>query len=155
MDNFFSYISKPVSVDDIDLWVDKNNICYNKLDLFRDFVFSVIDLIYETYLGDEENGFQLSEEDNHRHFKWCWDKTVDNFKKESVYFDNDTECYLFVKSFVDETFYNQKITEVKNSLTKFFLEVFDLERPHTYSDLDLLLMFYKNLDKSLINNLQH
>jgi hypothetical protein len=72
-----------------------------------------------------------------------------------VYFDNDTECYLFVKSFVDETFYNQKITEVKNSLTKFFLEVFDLERPHTYSDLDLLLMFYKNLDKSLINNLQH
>ena len=44
---------------------------------------------------------------------------------------------------------------LKNSLNKFFKEVFNLDQPHTHSDLDLLLMFYKNLDKNLINNLQH
>lgn len=155
MDNFFSYISKPVTTEEIEFWIDKNNICYNKLDLFRDFVFSLTNSIYETYLGDDNGTLKLSYEDNLKHFDWCWLKTIQNFKKEEIFFEEKGESYDFVKSFVEETFYNQQITEVKNSLDKFFKEVFNLDKPHTHSDLDLLLMFYKNLDKNLINNLQH
>ena len=98
---------------------------------------------------------KLSYEDNLKHFDWCWLRTVQNFKKEEIFFEENGESYDFIKSFVEETFYNQQITEVKNSLNKFFKEVFNLDQPHTHSDLDLLLMFYKNLDKNLINNLQH
>ena len=155
MDNFFSYISKPVTTEEIEFWIDKNNICYNKLDLFRDFVFSLTNSIYETYLGDDNGTLKLSYEDNLKHFDWCWLRTVQNFKKEEIFFEENGESYDFIKSFVEETFYNQQITEVKNSLNKFFKEVFNLDQPHTHSDLDLLLMFYKNLDKNLINNLQH
>ena len=155
MDNFFSYISKPVTTEEIEFWIDKNNICYNKLDLFRDFVFSLTNSIYETYLGDDNGTLKLSYEDNLKHFDWCWLKTIQNFKKEEIFFEENGESYDFIKSFVEETFYNQQITEVKNSLNKFFKEVFNLDQPHTHSDLDLLLMFYKNLDKNLINNLQH
>ncbi len=54
-----------------------------------------------------------------------------------------------MKSFLEETFYRQKIKEVKMSLNKFFDEVFNLDKSPTKSDLDLLTSIYKSLDKSL------
>ena len=51
----------------------------------------------------------IEEEDNHKHFDWCWNKLIDNFKKESIHFNIDGEHYDFLKGFIIETFYNQKI----------------------------------------------
>ena len=158
MENFFSYISKPVEKEDMEIWIQGNNICYLKFELFNDFVSSLINLIYETYLGDEVDkttNIRLNEEDNLKHFDWCWDKTVNNFRVEKIYFNNTGDHHLFFQGFLIETFYNQKINQVKFSLNRFFEEIFNLDGPHTMSDLDLLSTIYKSMDKNLENNNLH
>jgi len=94
MENFFNYISKPVSPEDVDLWFRINNIYPEKMDLFYDFVISLNNLINDTYLGDDDFGnetkIKLSKEDTVKHFKWCWDKTIENFEKEN--FQNREEA---------------------------------------------------------------
>jgi hypothetical protein len=155
MENFFLYISKPVDKDDVNLWLEANNVCYRKFELYSDFVNSLVNLIYETYLGNDVNkstNIMIEEEDNYKHFDWCWNKLIDNFKKESIHFSRDGEHYDFFKGFIIETFYNQKINEVKFSLDRFFKEIFYLDGLHTMSDLDLLKTIYKSLDKNLLNN---
>ena len=158
MENFFSYISKPVEKEDLELWIQGNNICYLKFELYSDFVSSLINLIYETYLGDEVDkttNIRLNDEDNLKHFDWCWGKTIDNFKKEKIYINNTGEHHSFFQGFLIETFYNQKINQVKFSLNRFFDEIFNLDGPHTMSDLDLLSTIYKSMDKNLENNNLH
>ena len=154
MGNFFSYISKPVSVEDIKLWIDVNNICLLKLELYYDFVDSLIDLIYTTYLGGE-TGVKISIdiEDDIKHFDWCWIKTIENFRKENINFEPEGEHHEFFKNFLIETYYNQTIEEVKYSLHNFFDEIFNLNNTSTMSDLDLLITIYKNMEKNTINNL--
>lgn len=152
MENFFSYISKPVEDDEFQFWVDSNNICFLKLDLYRDFIMSLVNLVSSTYLGDDtdfETLIRLSEEQNTEHFNWCWKKTLENFRKENIHFEPDGEHYEFLKSFLDETFYNQKIKEIKESVVKFFEEVFNTETMFTKSDLDLVATIYKSLEKNM------
>ena len=108
-------------------------------------------------MGDtegQETNITVTNDDNLKHFNWCWLKTIDNFRKEGIYFNDDGEHKEFMKSFFEETFYNQKIKEVKMSLAKFFDEVFNLEKSPTKSDLDLLTSIYKSLDKNLKVSLQ-
>lgn len=152
MENFFSYISKPVEDDEFQFWVDSNNICFLKLDLYRDFIMSLVNLVSSTYLGDDtdfETLIRLSDEQNTEHFNWCWKKTIENFRKENIHFEPDGEHYEFLKSFLDETFYNQKIKEIKESVVKFFEEVFNTETMFTKSDLDLVATIYKSLEKNM------
>jgi hypothetical protein len=157
MENFFSYISKPVTDEELQFWIDSNDICHQKLELFEDFVKSLVSLVYKTYLGDpegQETNINITDEDNIKHFEWCWNKTIENFNKEGIYFGENGDHKDFMKSFLEETFYRQKIKEVKMSLNKFFNEVFNLDKSPTKSDLDLLTSIYKSLDKSLKLSLQ-
>jgi hypothetical protein len=152
MENFFLYISKPVEEEEFQFWVETNNICFLKLELYRDFVLSLVSLVSKTYLGGEsefETLIRLSIEENEQHFKWCWNKTIENFRKENIHFEPDGEHYDFIKSFMDETFYNQKMNEIKNSVIKFFDEVFNVETMFTKSDLDLLTTIYKSLERNM------
>lgn len=156
MDSFFSYISKPVSKEEVKLWFDSNNICYLRLELYHDFLKSLVDLIYRTYMGHEDGlKININNEDNSKHFDWCWLETIRNFKKEEINFEPEGEHYDFIKNFIEETFYNQIIPEVKSSLLRFFEEIFNMNTQLTMSDLDLLTTIYKNFDKNLINNLQN
>jgi hypothetical protein len=157
MENFFLYISKPVDGEEFDFWVDSNNICYLKMELFQDFVISLVNIVYSTYLGHEttiETNIKITEEDDLKHFDWCWEKTIKNFNKEGVYFELDGEHKTFIRSFLDETFYSQKVAEVRMSLVKFFSEVFNMDTIFTKSDLDLLTTLYKSLEKNVKVNLQ-
>lgn len=155
MDNFFSYISRPVDKTEVDEWLQVNNICLMKMELFQDLVMGLVNLIYDTYLGNEDGvKISLDLEDNEKHFDWCWKKTLDNFRKEEINFEPDGDHYQFLKGFIFETFYSQTVIEVKMSLDKFFDEIFNFDTMFTASDLDLILTLYKNLDKNLINNLQ-
>ena len=33
---------------------------------------------------NNETKITLSKEDNEKHFDWCWNKVIDNFKKEEI-----------------------------------------------------------------------
>jgi hypothetical protein len=153
MENFFNYISKPVHPDDVQVWLNINNIIPEKVDLYFDFTSSLYRLILNTYLGEEDNSkesnIKLTEEDNTKHFDWCWKKTIENFNKENVKFYSKGEHYDHFKSFFDEVYYNQKEQKVKDQIGVFFEDLFDLKKPFTKSDIDMLTDLYKSLDKNL------
>lgn len=154
MENFFNYITKPISPDDVEIWFKMNNIYPEKMELFSDFVHSLNYLIRETYLGEydensKETKINLTSEDNKKHFKWCWDKTIDNFEKENLFFDKVGEHYEYFESFFSEIFYEQKDKLVRDSIETFFNELFDNKKTYTKSDLDMIQSIYKSLDKTL------
>jgi hypothetical protein len=152
MENFFNYIAKPMDSEDVDLWFRVNNIIPEKMDLYYDFSFSLYYLILDTYLGDDKNGetqIILSEEDNLKHFEWCWNKTVENFRKEEISFNKRGDHYDYFLSFFSEIFYNQKENRIKSSIGTFFNDLFDRKKPFTKSDLDMISSIYKSLDKNM------
>ena len=91
MDNFFNYITKNLDPEEVDIWFRVNNIIPEKMELYYDFSYSLFLLIKKTYLGDNQSNnetkVEMTDEDNTKHFKWCWDKTLYNFKKESIEFE--------------------------------------------------------------------
>jgi hypothetical protein len=156
MENFFNYISKPIDPEDVELWFRINNIYPEKMNLFFDFIISLNMLINDTYLGEEdeitkETKITLSDEDMTKHFKWCWDKTIDNFEKENLLFDKEGEHYDYFESFYMEIYYQQKNKKIRESIENFFEELFSSKKPYTKSDLDMILSIYKGLDRTLIN----
>jgi hypothetical protein len=152
MGNFFNYISKNLDQDEVDIWFNANNIIPEKLELYYDFTISLYNLVTDTYLGentDNETKVTLSDEDNTKHFDWCWKKTVDNFYKEGLEFNQDGDHYEYFKSFFDEIYYKQENKNIKDSIGKFFSDVFDREKPFTRSDMDMIYTIYRSLDKNL------
>ena len=138
--------------EDVDIWFKVNNIIPEKMDLYYDFSFSLYYLILDTYLGDEKNNetkITLSDEDKIKHFEWCWDKTIGNFKKEEITFNRKGDHYDYFLSFFTEIFYNQKESKIKDSIGVFFNDLFDRKKPFTKSDLDMISSIYKSLDKNM------
>jgi hypothetical protein len=153
MENFFNYITSPLTPEDVDIWFRSNNIIPEKLVLYYDFTCSLNMLIIKTYLGEtndsKETTIRLSKEDKSNHFIWCWNKTLENFKKESINFFPEGEHLEYFKSFFEETFYNQKNEDIRNSINDFFNDLFDVQKPFTKSDLDMISSLYKVLDKNI------
>jgi len=138
--------------DDVDIWFKVNNIIPEKMDLYYDFSFSLYYLILDTYLGDDKNSetqIILSEEDNLKHFEWCWSKTVENFQKEGIVFNKRGDHYDYFSLFFGDIFYDQKESRIKNSIGEFFNDLFDRKKPFTKSDLDMISSIYKSLDKNM------
>lgn len=153
MENFFNYITKPLTPEDVDVWFRSNNIIPEKLVLYYDFTRSLNMLIVKTYLGETDNAIEtkitLSDEDKGNHFIWCWNRTLENFKKESINFYPEGDHLEYFKSFFDDTFYNQKNEEIRNAINDFFTDLFDTKKPFTKSDLDMISSLYKVLDKNI------
>lgn len=153
MENLFNYISKQVDPEEVDIWFKINNIIPEKLELYYDFCHSLYLLIISTYLGDDDNketNIQMTEEDNLKHFVWCWNKNIENFSKESILFELDGDHFKYFYTFFLDIFYNQKEKKIKSSIEFFFHDLFSREKPFTQIDLDLIYNIYKSLDKNLL-----
>jgi len=153
MDNFFNYVSKPMSQEDVDIWFRVNNIIPEKLELFSDFSHSLNLLVIETYLGEDESPTEtrinLTKEDNKNHFDWCWGRIIDNFEKEHIHFEKEGGHYDYFKTFFDDIFYDQKEKKIRDSISPFFNDLFDMKKSFTKSDLDMIVTIYKLLDKHM------
>jgi hypothetical protein len=109
----------------------------------------------QTYLGGDdarnETNVSLNDEDKIKHFRWCWNTTIGNFKKENIKFSTEGEhCEYFISFFL-EVFYNQKNKSVKESVGVFLKELFDKNKTFTKSDINLYTEIYKLLDKNILN----
>ena len=153
MEDFLSWIGKPLSTEDVELWFNMNNILIEKIDLFSDFTLSLVLLIKETYLGDfnskNETTIFLSSEEIENHFDWCWNKIIDDFTKEDIFFNSSGEHKNYFKQFLMESFYYQKNEIIRESLVKFYSSIFDYNSQYTKFDLESLTEIYKKLDKNL------
>jgi hypothetical protein len=154
MGRFFDWLAKPMDQEDITAWYLANNITPELTELFRDFCFSFLQLLKETYLGDDfsdnkETRVGMTIEQKKDHFRWCWNKTIENFQKENIDFkfnNNDSE---FFESFFSEIFYDQPDKEIKDNINKFFKELFDIRSKKTKSDIEIFTDIYKVLERSM------
>lgn len=150
MENFFNWMTKPLPKDEIIIWFNIHNMTYEKIDLYGDFFKSLNQIIMDTYLGDNtsETKISLSIDDNLSHFEWCWNKTIENFKKENVKIKSYGDHKDYFQSFFMDTFYNQTESNLKKSISKFLNEIFEVGMTYSKSDLDLLTELYKLIEKN-------
>jgi hypothetical protein len=146
MFNLLRYVKQPVGSLVVDKIYEENQIETQMSELFHDFVMSLVTLIQKTYMGDESTPENLRS----KHFQWCWDKTIECFKKENIEFESSGELYEYFHIFIMEEFYlnsDKKIAEIV--LTKTWDYLFDRQIIKTRSEIDTFLEIYLLFLKSL------
>ena len=143
-EEFYNYITEPVTVEDMRLWVRHKNIDADRAELFYDFIDSVHTVLHETFLGDD---VIINEEDKQKHFKWCWNKTIDNFKEENILFNTEGDHYEYY-----ESYYTDKEKRDVDNINNYFLILTKLHILKTKSELDMLSDIYILLDSNLTVN---
>ena len=151
MENFFNWMSKPIPQDEVIIWFNVHNMNYERIELYGDIFKSLNYIIIDTYMGEETNEtkISLSQEDKESHFEWCWNKMIEDFKKENIIIKHGGEHKEYFRSFFFDTFYNQSEKNIKESISNFLVEVFDVEKPFSKSDLDILTELYKLMEKNI------
>lgn len=145
---FFNYINKPLSNENLNMLYSTNNIIFERSNLFQDFTLSLIDLVCETYMGDDIT----NDDEKIKHFDWCWEKTINSFLEEDVDFRDNGELYEYFINFVLETFYmtKPKTDMLHFNMLKLWSYLFGITIPKTRSDVDTFMEIYRLFDKSLI-----
>ena len=100
-------------------------------------------------MGDEyrETKIILTKEDNDNHFNWCWDKVIEDFRKENIIIGEEGGHKDYFISFFNDTFYNQPDKKVRESIYTFLIDIFNVDKPFVKPDLDILTEYYKILQK--------
>jgi hypothetical protein len=154
MENFFNWMSKKIPDDEVTIWFNIHNMNYEKIELYGDVFKSLNNVIVDTYMGDtnknHETKIHLTQEDKDLHFIWCWNNVVKMFGKENIKIKIEGEHKEYFKSFFMDTFYNHSNISLKDAIPNFLSEVFDLDKPFTKSDLDILTELYKLLEKNIV-----
>ena len=101
--------------------------------------------------GKIQNCLKIGDEKKFRNkmYNALLGRRIDNFNKENLKFFYKGEHFEHFKSFFDEVFYKQKDEKIRKQIKSFFEDLFDLKKPFTKSDLDMLTDLYKSLDKNL------
>lgn len=145
-EGYLEFITSENYKQQLDIWFRAYNISHEKTELFYDFVVSLHDLIIETYLGTDVINI---ESDQKNHFTWCWDKIIDNFDKEKIYFNNRGGAYEYFWNFFLEAFYYTQLDGNIMRIKEYFYILFHFEHRKTRSELDTLTQIYKLLDQNL------
>ena len=144
-EQFLKYVTKPVSREDVNLWVKVNGIGIEKINLFGEYLIFLHGLIIDTYLG---NDTIKTDDEIEGHFNWCWEKIINNFRKENIIFKNEGKHKEYFFNFFYESFYNGKEEQVEK-IKLFLNELFVLYTTKTKSELDMLLEMYNLLNDNL------
>lgn len=146
VDKFLKYMQRPVDVPALELLYAGNNVMFERVDLYRDFILTLNDTITTTYLGDDVT----NSVDQMEHFKWCWNRTAKQLKCGNLELSTNEEAYSYFFNFYMDTFYLvDKETDITiNSIEAIWISIFDYNTEKTRSDLDTFLVLYKIFDKS-------
>jgi hypothetical protein len=147
---FLAYIHQPMSFEAIQMIYTKNNIIFQKCELFNDFVKSLLLTVFDTYMGDDIT----TQNEQLNHFNWCWDKTIESFYGEGFSFNNQN-LYNYFLEFSFEVFYTNKDKLKKDfngGVLKMWGELFNYNKIKTNSDVDALVEIYSLMDITLKTN---
>ena len=79
--DFFKYVSTPMNDDHVKMTFKAYNILPEKIELYHEFVISLFDILFSTYLGPDHIDTDKKVKE---HFKWTWEKNRDNFFHEDI-----------------------------------------------------------------------
>lgn len=154
MENFFDWVSTPVPTDEVVIWFNVHNMIYERIELYGDIFKSLNQTIVDTYMGEtvgysSETKILLTQEDKELHYEWCWNKVVESFRRENVLIKPTGDHKDYFKLFYMDTFYNQSEKSVRDSIPNFLNEIFDIFKPFSKSDLDMITEMYKLMEKNI------
>lgn len=139
-----------LTVQDIDFILEKNNITFENTNLYLDFTVSLYTLIFDTYMGDEIMG----SESRLKHFEWCWNKNIGNFKKEGVYFNDDYDFRTFFSNYAYQLFYllgDDKTSKTTyENIVRLWGIIFDFTSIREKENMDSFIKMYNLFHKNLI-----
>jgi hypothetical protein len=148
---FMNYITTPLSDDSVTILYSTNNVKFDRVTLYLDFVISLFNLVFDTYLGDDITN--QSQQQNH--FDWCWDKTIEGFKKEDINFEDNIELKLYFSEFTLEVFYNlddkDNNPNTHKNILNLWNHIFNYNGIKSRADVDSFIEIYNIFDKSLKN----
>ena len=151
LNNFIEYFSKKLSLNDLNKLNTQNKINTDRVDLYHDFIISLVYIIDETYLGDD---FIKSEDDVKSHFRWCWLKNIDNFKKENILFGESGSHYHYYFDYFYQIYYkSDKHNNLIDDIIDFWDSIFGLNKVKTMSQYDIFIEIYEICNKYFINRL--
>jgi hypothetical protein len=145
-DGYLDFITSENYKNQIDIWYRSYNINREKIELFYDFLTSLYNLVNETYLG---NDVIVEEFDQKNHFAWCWDRTIDNFNKEKIFFKERGAHFEYFWNLFLEAFYTKKDNDEIVRIPDYLFKLFNFKHKKTRSELDILSELYKLLNLSL------
>ena len=142
------YLNNHMSAEDIGVLYQINNIKFEKCELFNDFVQSLINTVFDTYLGDEVMG----NEDQLNHFNWCWKHNVERFKKEGITLGNK-KLNKYFKEFMFDVYYPVSKKDenplVGENIRKLWAYIFNFTNLKTKADIDTLVEIFKLFEDTL------
>lgn len=145
-EGYLEFITSENYKHQIDIWYKAYNISRERIELFYDFIVSLYSLVNETYLGYD---IIESEEDQKNHFTWCWDKTIENFNKEKIYFKERGTHYQYFWNFFLEAYYFVQIDGEESRISEYFHKLFNFKYRKSRSELDMLTEIYKLIEQNL------
>ena len=147
---FMEYLNKPIGFEKLKLYYKSNNINNFKVELYYDFIFGLLHIIRDTYPGDDViSTDQIIES----HFKFCWNKNLENFKKEKIEFVFDNiDIYSYLYNMCYDLYYSYEDKE-RGLFILFttFNKLFNLDDTNkTKSELDIFIELYKSFNRITI-----
>jgi hypothetical protein len=89
----------------------------------KDFTMNLVNLIHETYLGEE---YIRTQHDIEGHFNWCYGKVCEDFFEEEIDFYENQELYDYFFEFFKIQFYGK--THTLSHYEKFWKNIFDYKK---------------------------
>ena len=132
--------------DHVDTWYSGNNIIREKVELYHDFLLSLLILIDETYLGSD---VIKTTEDKINHFIWCFNKVTDNFEQERIHFVVKGSHYEYLWALFYTNYYLNENDNKMEVLTVYLKRLFTYNNIKTPSELDIFINLYKIFDLNL------
>lgn len=145
-EEYINFITSENYKNQLDVWYRAYNINREKIQLFYDFLTSLYELVNETYLGPETT---QTEEDKKNHFTWCWDKTIESFNKEKIYFKDRGDHHDYFWSLFFEAYYMVSDNGSISKIPEYLFKLFDFKHIKSRSELDILTELYKLLNLNL------
>jgi hypothetical protein len=145
-ESYLGYVSSENYKNQLDVWYKAYNISREKTELFHDFLFSLHELVDDTFLGVDvlwEQEKQIS------HFTWCWDKVIENFSKEKIPFKERGIHYEYFWNFYMEAYYYNHMVNEPIRIREYFMKLFDFKYQKSRSELDVFIEVYKLLEQNL------
>ena len=146
MDNKEEHLTSETYKEQIEVWYKTHNIIREKAELYYDFLFSLLDIVDETYLGSD---VIKSDEDMINHFNWCFNKVVSNFEQERIYFNNKDTHYDYLWVFFYKAYYTCPTENKMEILSEYFKVLFNFNRIKTPPELESFTDLYKTFDQNL------
>jgi hypothetical protein len=145
-EGLFEFVSPDNYKHQLEIWQKAHNISREKTELFHDFVISLYDLVNKTYMGED---VMIETLDQKNHFNWCWDKVIQNFEKEKIYFKSRGNYYEYFWNLYLDAYYLTKLDSQPDRIREYFLKLFDFSFMKTRSELDVVTELYKLLEQNL------